>query len=196
MLLQDNRKIKDFFTTITKLESCFLDTEGAISNISEKKILRYLKIANEHETIRKVLGWRLDLIKEKPDPSKIEKHEKHKKNLSRKKAFEYCRIIHERLKNIDGIFIGNNSDYKYNLVHNVWVFGSVAKGSKNPNDLDILCDYKELGMNKKYSERIHTQFFHFLTEGLRQISLHDFLVDNCLAKDHKIEIYPKFKLKL
>ncbi len=194
-LTKNQEKIfKEFFSTIENIKSCY---EDEILKIGKNKILNYLKTIKEEPFLQEILGWRdIKPSKVKPKDSELNKPKKFKRNLRRKKAFEYCKTIHERLKSIDGIFVGSNTDFRYKIIFNVWLFGSMAKGSENPNDLDILYDYKLLSLSREYSNYIDVQFFKFLTGGLRQISLHDFVVDNCLAEDHKIEIYPEFKLKL
>lgn len=187
--------LEDLLRIVSRYHCC---EDAFIEKIGKNKILEALKFANKDTCIRRALDWKIRKpIKENPDDLVIEKHKKNKKNLDREKAFEYCKTIHERLKIIEGVFVGNNNtDFRYHIVHNVWVFGSMANGSKNPNDLDILSYERQVCKRKKYSECINNQFLNFLWCGMRQISWHDFDVDGWLAEDNKIEIYPKFKLKL
>jgi predicted nucleotidyltransferase len=182
---------KSFLRTIVRLKN-----NEVITDISENNILAHLKILNKYKCLQKIIGWHhIAPKKERPKPEDIHNPKKYKRNLTRKKAFEYCKTINKRLNQLDGVFVGNDTDFKYLLVHKVWVFGSTAKGSKNPNDLDILYDYNVLNIAREYSDEILYQFLVFLTEGMRQVCLHDYIVDNAIAGDHKIEIYPKFKLK-
>jgi predicted nucleotidyltransferase len=190
--------IDDFFPTIFKLRgSC---PDEVISNIGEKKILNYLRFVSKNKNTQIKLAWRQNDVDFCPFCECLEeeknRNKKHRRNLSRLTAFKYAKTIHERLKSIDGVFLGIDSDFRYEIVMDAWVFGSMAKGSQNPNDLDILYNYKLLSIREEHGTiGIEDQFFKFITDGLKQVSLHD-MDDNCLAKDHKIEIYPKFKLKL
>jgi len=214
---KQSNKIFDYDFFINQLRRA---SDEDISNIGEEKILNYLKVFNKNKNIQIKLGLRSRDVDFCPYIDKKDKNQlcqciadenniikKYKRNLSRIKAFKYAKTIHERLKSIDGVFLGIDSDFRYKIVTNVWVFGSMAKGSQNPNDLDILENYVLLSSRLKLfrswrndrwiniKNQIDNQFSKFIKDGLNQISLHD-MDDNCLVKDHKIEIYPKFKLKL
>lgn len=51
----------------------------------------------------------------------------------------------QRVRNINGIFATPHENHEFVKIKSVWLFGSVAKGSEKPNDIDIfveLLDYK------------------------------------------------------
>ena len=214
---KQSNKIDYVDLVLRKLETA---SDEYISNIGEEKILNFLKALNKNKNVQIKLKWRSRDVDFCPYIDKKDKNQicqcigyenniikKYKRNLSRIKAFKYAKTIHERLKSIDGVFLGIDSDFRYQIVTNVWVFGSMAKGSQNPNDLDILYNCVLLSPRLKLfrswrndrwiniKNQIDNQFSKCIRDGLNQISLHG-MGDNCLVKDHKIEIYPKFKLKL
>lgn len=46
----------------------------------------------------------------------------------------------QRIKNINGIFATPHENDEYLKIKKVWLFGSLAKGSEDPNDVDIFIE--------------------------------------------------------
>ena len=98
-------------------------------------------------------------------------------------------------------------DYQYVRISRVWVFGSVAKGSQNPNDLDIFIELKVIGRfnnNGYIDKRLSHQHGYreikkstdyalkWLTKGMKNVSRHVVGHDDVFNKlDCKILIYPR-----
>jgi hypothetical protein len=99
------------------------------------------------------------------------------------------------------------------------VFGSTAKGSDSPNDLDVIIDYeyignkrkmyrsdggvnKQLRYNKEYLRRYGILIpvcsldaaITELRKNMKKISIHEMSVDGELAVP-RIQIYPQFNLQ-
>lgn len=60
--------------------------------------------------------------------------------MKRKTAITNLNKIIEKLHSINGIYCAPLCDNEFVKVKRAWVFGSVAKGSENPNDLDIFIE--------------------------------------------------------
>jgi len=65
--------------------------------------------------------------------------------LKRKTALRYALTIHRRLKELSGLIGTPECSSSAYRVRRAWVFGSTAKGSENPRDLDVLVDDRECG---------------------------------------------------
>lgn len=97
-------------------------------------------------------------------------------------------------------------------VRNIWVFGSTAKGSEAPNDLDLLIQMKECGSRQPWQEvgfdpeylrsagiRVardsRREARMWLSRGMKGVSRHDF--ESELVKiDIKLRLWPVFDPKL
>lgn len=123
-----------------------------------------------------------------------------------------------RLRSLAGLIETPYGNYDGIKVSRAWLFGSTARGKHNPNDTDILLEYRKFGsckfanskqnrMNKirgnartdkEYKRRCgivlpisseHIAFM-FLRKNLKKVSLHDIEVDGKYATD-KILIYAR-----
>lgn len=131
--------------------------------------------------------------------------------MTRERALRYAREVAARLHRINGIVCTPNCGDEAVVVRRVWVFGSTAKGSRAPNDLDLLIDSRRAGrrwlwlrgrkLDKRYlrSYGIATMpeaerdFRLWLTRGMRKVSRHKFgIVD--VPVDVKYLIYPRWDL--
>lgn len=64
--------------------------------------------------------------------------------MKRSLAVKNLYRVLQRIKNINGIFATALHDHEFVKIKRVWLFGSLAKGSDDPNDIDIfieLLDY-------------------------------------------------------
>lgn len=61
--------------------------------------------------------------------------------MKRDTAIKNLNKVVGRLKACNGIYPTPLHDHKFIKVKRAWVFGSVAKGAENPNDLDIFIEY-------------------------------------------------------
>ena len=131
--------------------------------------------------------------------------------MKRKTAIRYLSTIAERLHGINGLLATPNTCSEAVRCSRVWVFGSTAKGSALPNDLDILIEAKEAGrryawtrgrkLDREYTRRYGMnatpssmdEFLKWLTRGMRKVSRHR-VGNECMPIDVKILIYPKWKL--
>lgn len=62
--------------------------------------------------------------------------------MKRTTAKKHLATIIERLKERKGVFHTPDCFHTKSVVNRAWVFGSYAKGSDNPNDLDILFEFE------------------------------------------------------
>lgn len=60
--------------------------------------------------------------------------------MKRQTALKNLDKIIQKVRSINGIYPTPLSDVDFVKIKRMWVFGSVAKGSKNPNDLDIFIE--------------------------------------------------------
>lgn len=94
----------------------------------------------------------------------------------------------------------------------IWVFGSTAKGSLNPNDLDLLIrmradgvrqTWREAGVDPEYLRSCgikaardpKREAYMWLTRGMRMVSRHDFDVE-MIEIDVKLLLWPKMDRRL
>lgn len=128
--------------------------------------------------------------------------------MKRNTSIKYCREIHRRVKQVNGLLATPLCQYEAVRISQVWVFGSTAKGKENPNDLDILIRYKLAGRHRTWQQtktvkpyrRIcnvkmppasEEYMLKWISKGMIKVSRHSFEVDNEIA-DGKIEIYPRY----
>lgn len=71
--------------------------------------------------------------------------------MKRQTAIKNLNTIIKRLNDVNGIFPTPHHDSDFVRVKRAWVFGSVAKGAENPNDLDIFLE--TVGCNSQTRNR-------------------------------------------
>lgn len=130
--------------------------------------------------------------------------------MKRQTALNYSREIARRLHSINGIFATPLCEHEAVRVSRVWVFGSTAKGSQRPNDLDVMFEMKECGRQrsweqgaldrdyfKRYGIRCakssKSEFRKWITKGMKLVSRHDRSEDQ-VALDVKKLIYPRYEM--
>lgn len=123
-------------------------------------------------------------------------------------ALRYANEIHRRVSAINGILATPICDSDAVKIKRIWVFGSIIKGSLNPNDLDILIEmdsqagrrmtWKQTKIDKQYRRRYgisippsaKTYALIWLTKGMKMVSRHC-LPDEAIVIDRKVLIYPR-----
>jgi len=141
--------------------------------------------------------------------------------MKRKTAIKNAKAISDRVLRLGGIIGTPECDYTSVRVNRIWVFGSTAKGSESPNDLDILVDMcrcgnrqvldtrrmKGFGQAKRdrnvFPKGSHAPLYSireakkFLRRGMKMVSIHDVDVDGDFGdiRETKIMIYPRFDLR-
>lgn len=126
-------------------------------------------------------------------------------------ALRYCKEIHRRLKEVNGVIPTPTAQYEGMKVKKVWVFGSTIKGSQNPNDLDILFHWEPYGEKRSWQEVGYNKAYYrahgikatncsshearkWITKGMKQVSRHD-TESEATIFDLKVQIYPRFELQ-
>ena len=139
--------------------------------------------------------------------------------MKRKTALKNLKIIINRIRAINGIFATPKHNFEALKVKRVWVFGSVAKGSLDPNDIDLFVElkgfrrdikpirrefgggntgrfkldyayYRNHGMYR--AKQSDEAFIKWLRKDLRKISIHLVGDDEIFNQiDEKILIYPR-----
>ena len=136
----------------------------------------------------------------------------YRRPLTRARALEYATEIARRLHQFNGIIGTPNCVHEAVVVRRVWVFGSFAKGSMNPNDLDVLIDCVPAGRRQTWKpgrkiggyilgslpvmRTAENEFLKWLTQGMRQVSRHLYQTekDGEIILNPKVLIYPRWEL--
>lgn len=81
--------------------------------------------------------------------------------MKRNTALKNLNLIITRLHVVNGILGTPKHNYDFVRIKRAWVFGSVAKGSENPNDLDIFIEVINDANKLKYypNQLKHTDRF-------------------------------------
>jgi hypothetical protein len=132
--------------------------------------------------------------------------------MRRELAIKYAHEVARRVHRLNGIVCTPECSFCAVVIRRVWVFGSVAKGSLTPNDLDLLIDLREVGRGRRwcrgqkfdkrvwrsYGYRIRPDSRHqalvWLTRGMRHVSRHLVGVEQAPI-DVKCLIYPRWELQ-
>lgn len=130
--------------------------------------------------------------------------------MKRERAIRYAREVARRVHAINGLLATPLCLFEAVRIRRIWVFGSTAKGSESPNDLDLLIDLDPCGrritwrqgrMDKEYYRRYgikvpqssEVDALKWLTKGMRQVSRHTTKSEQ-IEIDVKLEIYPRWML--
>jgi len=122
---------------------------------------------------------------------------------------KYSVEIARRVKSVNGLLATPLCEYEAVRISRVWVFGSTAKGSDSPNDLDVLIELKPCGRRRKYSEcrpnkvaarsgyewpvASEHECLKWLTKGMRLVSRH-LTRDEGAKFDIQKMIYPRYEM--
>ena len=132
--------------------------------------------------------------------------------MKRATALKYSVEIARRVHAVNGLLATPLCSQEAVRIRRIWVFGSTAKGSQSPNDLDILIDCERVGRRFTWQQtKVNKRFLHsygiktsqdgenealkWLTKGMRFVSRHT-LTDECAVLDVKTLIYPRYDLSL
>lgn len=127
--------------------------------------------------------------------------------MKRATALRYCKEIHDRLTEVNGRLPTPRGEFTFITIEAVWVFGSTAKGSAQPRDLDILVKfgdevgalqsveeagfdpayYRSCGFKRPRSSR--REALMWLTHGMRGVSRHYHDIES-IPIDVKRSIFP------
>jgi len=130
--------------------------------------------------------------------------------MKRATAIRYCQDINRRLLEVNGTIVTCRGEFEYVAVTKVWVFGSTAKGSESPNDLDLLIQMREGGQLQgvesagfdplifsarglKFPRSSRSEALMWLTKGMRNVSRH-IHGEEMIEIDLKAEIYPTLEV--
>ena len=130
--------------------------------------------------------------------------------MKRATAIRYSVEVARRLHSINGLLATPICRNEFVKISRVWVFGSTAKGSQNPNDLDLMIEIKECGRHKTWRQSTVDKRYHrsygiraapesrdyalkWLTKGMKLVSRHCTDSDPVVL-DVKTMIYPRFEL--
>lgn len=129
--------------------------------------------------------------------------------MKRKTCFKYCKAIHEKLNEINGVLETPGYDRDAILFKKIYVVGSYVKGKTEPNDLDILIFTEDKGrgitlteggiLDKEYKRRYgisrvklaESQAYMWLTRGMKKVHRLNGNIDTTKF-DVMVEIYPDF----
>lgn len=127
-------------------------------------------------------------------------------------AKRYAAEIARRVTEVNGVILTPRGEHKFVKINRMWVFGSVVKGSLNPNDLDLLIDleasgdwqrWEDVGFDPAYLRRYgmrttrksSSEALMWLTKGMRNVSRHCTDTEK-VEIDVKVMIYPIFELQM
>jgi predicted nucleotidyltransferase len=127
--------------------------------------------------------------------------------MRRELALQYAIEVARRVHHINGLLATPLCNYEAVRIKRIWVFGSVAKGSETPNDLDLLIEAEYCGRRRNWRQgKINKQYLRsygykdaidarheamkWLTKGMRKVSRH--LKDaEAVPIDVKVLLYPR-----
>lgn len=133
--------------------------------------------------------------------------------MKRERALRYCREIHDQLVLAGGMLHTPNYSHEHVLFKKVWLFGSTAKGSLSPRDVDILYHIELIGPNFRrntelvmdtrvskqrfwggdYPMQTSEAAYKWLRRRRPMVSLHSTEYERAIFPD-KIQIYPDYLL--
>jgi predicted nucleotidyltransferase len=134
--------------------------------------------------------------------------------MKRSTALRTARAVYERIRACNGIVGTPEADYAALRVKRAWLFGSTAKGSAEPGDVDILLEIMPCGprrcvgrgakLGRRWAERYYNQppntkdiALRALRRGRKMVRFHDVAVDGELGDipETKVMIYPRWDIK-
>ena len=132
--------------------------------------------------------------------------------MKRSTALRYCVELARRVHFVNGILATPGCDFDAVRISRMWIFGSAAKGSSSPNDLDLLIEMKECGRHYNWRQaRLDKRYLaaygcrcpvtsesyalKWLTKGMKLVSRHT-TRSECAQLDVKKLIYPRYDMSL
>ena len=123
-------------------------------------------------------------------------------------AERYAQRIAERCKSVNGLLATPLCDFEAVRIHQVWIFGSTVKGSQEPNDLDVMVRYNQVGRRRNwrqgkldlqarrswgYSRAIcaSKEMYKWLSKGMKHVSRHNYEAEKGLDLGVMVMIYPR-----
>ena len=130
--------------------------------------------------------------------------------MKRATALRYSIEIARRVHAVNGLLGTPLCDFEFVRIKRIWIFGSTAKGSQEPNDLDVLIDFVECGRHRTWRQtKVDKRYFHnygikfapdssyeclkWLSKGMKMVSRHN-LRNEGAAIDFKKLIYPRYDM--
>jgi len=123
--------------------------------------------------------------------------------MKRTTAIKNANRIAEKLMSVCGIICTQEAVFDAVRVKRAWVFGSTAKGSAKPNDLDILVEMKVCGkFQRGNAKRVRGLYGRvcwfdaarrFIRDGMKMVRIHDYDIEKGLGDiiSTAILIYPR-----
>ena len=132
--------------------------------------------------------------------------------MKRTTALRYSKEIARRVHSVNGLLATPLCGSEAVRISRVWIFGSTAKGSQSPNDLDVLIELKPCGrylrwtngaLDKRYYRatgikvaRSPTQeALKWISKGMKMVSRHTTNSES-VDIDVKKLIYPRYEMDL
>lgn len=132
--------------------------------------------------------------------------------MKRTTALKYAQEIARRVHAVNGLLATPLCNKEAARIQRIWVFGSTAKGSQAPNDLDLLIDIREVGRHRTWRQgAINKQYLRsysipvarstteealkWLTKNMRMVSRHTTQSER-VEIDVKKMIYPRYEMDL
>lgn len=130
--------------------------------------------------------------------------------MKRETALKYSREIARRVHSVNGVLATPLCEREAVRISRVWVFGSTAKGSQNPNDLDLLIEIKECGRRiRKGGYKVDKRYLRatgivtgcdpieyalkWISKGMKMVSRHT-TRSEATKLDVKKLIYPRYEM--
>lgn len=130
--------------------------------------------------------------------------------MKRETALKYSVEIARRVHSVNGVLATPLCSSTAVRISRVWVFGSTAKGSQAPNDLDVLIEIKECGQHRNWKQaKLDRRYLRsygmkqapsaiqaalqWLTKGMRLVSRHTTRSEASVL-DVKTLIYPRYDM--
>ena len=130
--------------------------------------------------------------------------------MKRSSAFRYSEEIARRVHAVNGLLATPLCGPEAVRISRVWVFGSAAKGSQSPNDLDVLIELRPCGrrrrwengaidrdlrrrMGIKVAQCSPPYTLKWLTKGMKMVSRHTTFSETA-ELDVKKLIYPRYEM--
>jgi predicted nucleotidyltransferase len=133
--------------------------------------------------------------------------------MKRDLALRRLQRIIDRINAVNGVFETPDARYPAVRLINVWLFGSLLKGSETPNDIDLLFEYEELGELRTLKETGVYDKDYYRTYGMKctidtwkafgqqlrknipMVRMHKLMVDGSVAYPRAL-IYPTLEFDM